>query len=357
MAAALGSMAGSMVAPVVERASEDPLGFVINILLEWGTGLLIVGSILGAVGFMGQTWAQKELNQSGQSAANMVNVFNNLSNPATPLTQANYQSVTTPNPLQDAMNAAANAWTAVSGAAQAVGGTITDVWTAIQDAYRLVVNVVTQGPGVALHLLGGIIVDGLSMVLIFVFPYLIILGSVLVALGAILYFVRVAWARVMEPVVSEWWDAKVLLPFQAQLRGALSLSSKAAPAAAEAPPAAPSPPVAPLPVPVPPEAPARAYVEERRHEGASPGAESHPETVIGVEEPIHMDSIGTLPAISTEEQEASLGDGLTEAKDRLRAALRARDGLSPSPARPKRRARPRDLVAWAYGQIPREVSA
>jgi len=336
-------MAGAVAAPLVgwglKRAEEGATAFLeapIDRILDWmirlGFILLGTGGLMSLAGYFLKVQSGRALNDAGTIIANIAAIFSNVKyNPP----QSPYKSVTTPNPLDDVVNFANDVWSGAQNAYNDVASGLGAIETALKDLPKAIYQTFIHIPGLmwdtAVGGLGGAIAD----VFIWLFPYLLVFGAILLVGGLILKW---AWPRVkaagagVEVAAQDRFryelDRHGWHPFQAleaRIRGpaphyAPGVSSvggptgevaQAPPVLQEVPGASPrgdSPPAEPAPPEsVPPEAPPSA-----------------PETPEGIQAPPEVEKPVPVGS-STEETEEVLGDGYTEAKDRMRAALRARD--------------------------------
>lgn len=306
-----------MIGNLLQEASQNPWEFLEHLLTTLGAVLLLVGI---AMGVCGQYLKFYSVKAKGDAAAGIVSVESVFGNVSFQASQSPYLSVTTSNVGNDITNLGNDAWRFLSNTANQAWADLSGIATAIGDIPKALVQLISQGPGIAINGLLGLVSEAVSDLLILIFPYAIIFGAVILAVGLGMYLIRYVYETVLYPELKAWASENIVQPASAWLHDALSLKKPSPPAPVAAPPTPPvTPPTSPSVVP--------AVVP-----GASGGKE-------GAQVPRPV-----VVAVPTETQEAQLGDALQTAKDRLRAHLRARD--APKPARKKK-----DLVGWAYARL------
>jgi len=307
----------------VRALVDDPVRWVVKALRIAGSALLLTGILLGSAAYYMKAGATAAMNNEKQILGNISNIFSNIKAP-TFHPAATGTSPLTPN-LAGVQNFFSDAWKDVSAAGSdlaGIGGVIgtlgEDVALGLTDIGKAILAFVMHTPDLLWNGLvwgvGGSIADVLS----WVFPYLVIFGAVMLAASFALSGAWWAWERTAKPAferASARWgarqEAKAEAFFDRLFRNHARPVAPVGPDAAEreAPEGAEA---VPITVPEPPEAP---DTETSAPEG---GVNVQAEPALG------------LPP-TREELETELGDGYTEAKDRMRAQLRARDS-SPASA-------------------------
>jgi hypothetical protein len=346
-------MAAVLAAPIASKLGDqaaafgaNPWDYIADLLIEIGAFLLLVGIALGFVGYYLKAYSVKAKSDAAQGVATVEGVFGNVSFNAP---QSPYLKVNGPNVANDITNLGNDAARLLTNTAGQAWADLKGIATAIDDIPKALVQMVSQGPAIAINGFLGLVSEALSDIFILVFPYAIIFGAGMLAAGIGMRCVRYVWDAYLAPEFGQWADTRIGAPLRAWAHRLLANPDSApgpsqeAPAAAIPPVATPSPPEpvkpgstagsvpqvapppeAPNPDPTPENPPAAVY-------GAGPSSDKRPE---GARE--------TLPAVSTEVQEEQLGSALDTARDRMRAARRKKREAQPS----------EDYVGWAYSRIP-----
>jgi hypothetical protein len=328
-AAPLLEAARTRVSEESSKFQANPWDYVANLLIELGTTLLLLGIALGFLGYFLKAYSVKAKGDAAQGIATVTGVFTNVSFTAA---QQPYLTATSPNVANDIVNLGNDAFRFASNTANQAWADLGGIATAIDDIPKALVQLISQGPSIAINGFLGLMSEAFSDIFILVFPYAIIFGGAMLTAGVAMTVVRYVWDASIAPEIREWLTVKVVRPVGSYTRRLLQLT--------------PDP--GPLPTD-PPERP-RIVEEGKKVELALPLRDPEPPeapgTILDAEptsEPVPVKE--TLPAVSTEQQEAALGVSVTNAKDRLRAALRRKRNEQPGPVDP-------DYVGWAYRQIP-----
>ncbi|MCI4332047.1 MAG: hypothetical protein L3K19_09440 [Thermoplasmata archaeon] len=336
MAAAVLGPIGDVASRQVEKFQSNPWDYIANLLIEIGSLLLLLGVALGFVGYYLKAYSVKAKGDAAQGIATVESVFGNVSFNAS---QQPYLAVNGPNVANDVVNLGNDAWRFLANTGGQAWADLKGIATAVDDIPKALVQLVSQGPGIAINGFLGLVSEALSDIFILIFPYAIIFGAGMLAAGAGMIGARYVWDAYLKPEWGVWVDAHVGAPIQSWTHRLLGNPSppaawpgEGAPAASP-PPVAPPPavlsaPVAPEPVPAPPDAPAAVSANPILGSTAETPPAPPPET---------------MAAVPSDRQEEQLGDALTTAKDHLRAALRRkRDAPAPQ----------EDYIGWAYSRIP-----
>ena len=318
---------------VAHDFAESPVDRILDWMVKLGAVLLGAGGLLSLVGYFLKVQSGRALNDAGSTIANIASVFSNVKYDPP---QSPYQSVTTSNPLNDVVNFSNDVWARAQNAFSDVSSGLSAVGTALADIPKAIYQTFIHIPGLlwdtAVGGLGGAIAD----VCIFLFPYLLVFGAILLVAGLVLKWswprVKVAGAGLEGAVEDRWayeldkrgWhpfrslEARIRRPATAHAPGGPSVGQatgevpQGPPVPSGGPGVAPTlaslPPPSDLPSP-PTEAPAL----------SSPAETSHEKQGVGGQTP-------------TSEVEETLGDDYTAAKDRMRAALRSRETSAPAGA-------------------------
>ncbi len=304
----------------LQRASSDPLGWAIRSTRTAGFGLLIAGFAMGATSWYLQAAATTAQNNELAVVANVRTIFSNIQAPSVTLAPSGTAPILGPNPLQDVQNFANDTWQDVqalgSDVAQ-VGGALgtlgEDVAMAVIDIAKSVLAFVVHFPDILWNGLVWGIGGAVASVFMWLFPYLIVVGALLVAVSLLLDGVRWSWGVFIEPGVEMASDQ---LEERVRARWSRLLVRKAPPTLeASTKPEITIPPTPPEPVPAPsePVSNAETVPETPLEQKEAPGAteeskevsqevlkvETKPEEAPATPEPV--------PTGSTEETEAILG--------------------------------------------------
>jgi hypothetical protein len=299
---------------------RDPLLWLEEKLWKWGWGLLALGFILSAVGFLLRTGAMRAINDEQAFLAQEQAIFSNLGAPALPSLSWNVG--------QDIGIVAGDAAKIAAWVPGEIYNGIKDVGQSIWLGLKNLPRLLWDDAAIVVGMLFGNLFD-------YIFPFLIVFGAIMVVVAMALRFVRsvivprvhiaarARFQKVIAEPLDRWFGTQAQIPAAVQERAATERvetiggeETTAAEAAAaeqlgrssapEAPPAAPAavpPPETPPPLEPPGEPPAPP-------EGPPEG---------GSEPPL---PVGT----PTEETEEQLGEiPYSDAKMRLRAALKARE--------------------------------
>lgn len=333
-------MAAELAAPLVnygvqeaQKFARNPWDYIADLLIEIGSILLLVGIALGFVGFYLKAYSVKAKGDAAQGIVNIESVFGNVSFDSS---QQPYLSVTTPNVANDISNLGNDAWRALSNTANQAWADLKGVATAIGDIPKALVQMVSQGPGIAINGFLGLVAEAFADIFILIFPYAILFGAAMLSTGVAMRGIRYVYDAYVKPEAIAWADRNIGAPLQDWLHRLLGN---------------PSPPTlqAGRPAEVSRTQPAR--VEEAVAPVSEPSPEPPPvvPAETSVVSPPLLDPVPpaeTLVAVPTTQQEVDAGGALQEAKDRMRAALRRKRDATP-PVTP-----PEDYVGWAYAQIP-----
>ena len=329
------------------REARDFAGSVtVDKILDWmvklGVALLGAGGLMSLAGYFLKVQSGRALNDAGTVIANIAAIFSNVKYDPP---QSPYKSVTTSNPLNDVVNFANDVWSGAQNTFSDVASGLGAVTTALEDLPKAIYQTFIHIPELfwdtAVGGLGGAVAD----VFIWLFPYLMVFGVILLVAGLILKW---AWPRAkaagagVEGAVEDRWTYELdrrgwhpFLALEARIRGpaphhAPGESSVGGPTGG-VPQGLPGPVGAPGAVPAavpPPPEPAPIPEVVQPHPTQTNALAAPPDEPISDDEPKKGYS-GTTP---TEEAEAKLGDDYTAAKDRMRAALRSRGTSVPAGA-------------------------
>jgi hypothetical protein len=339
-------------ARVKDELVDDPLAWLVKILRIVGSVFLVVGFVLGTAGYYLKAAATTAANNEVGILGNIGQIFGNLKAPS--FTPAAGGTAPLSFSLQGIQNFFGDVWQDVQGAgsdvAQAGGvmGTLAeDVGIALTDVAKAILAFVQHFPDLLWNGLVWGVGGALADVVNWLFPYLILIGAILVGISFAIWGIRAAWRGILKAGWDEAWGEK-----QAELRGKVSgffrkvLHVKpAAPAVAHVESLesvgqiAPGPPALPGEIPVAIAAPAPIVGQEADAEKALPGlpepaegAPARPElespAVPAAEPALVAKSVPAPEDLPLQEPprrkelEKVLGDGYVEAKDRMRAALR-----------------------------------
>ena len=195
MAAQLGIVAGSAAqrAATSEMAkyNADPAGYISTVCQRLGLGLLIGGLALAVVSWAAQQGGTRLAVKGRQEVANYM--------------QTVTQSTLTPpqpvgwnwNPMQDLTDV----YDVVTGAADAVVNTAVDIGKSVLFFPMLM--------GGSLTLMGGETVVGIGWIGEQIFPYLVVFGAALLAIGILIRIGRDAWAEFVAPRFAIWKKALI----------------------------------------------------------------------------------------------------------------------------------------------------
>jgi hypothetical protein len=349
----------AVLAPIQERfraigqqLAEDPVAWLTRTLLKLGTALLIAGLALGTIGYFLKASATAAANNEKAVIGNIGTIFSNIKAPS--FSPSATGTAPLSFSLQGVQNFFSDAWRDVQGAASDVAqigsvlGTLAeDVGAGLADLAKAFVAFVLHFPDILWNGLvwgvGGAIADLMN----WVFPWFVILGAALLVAGLVIHGIRILWDR----TIGDAWKSSAGKWLERRRQGAERLFDRVFHNRPEAPPL--GVPVAPPPA-VPfleelPEPPAPAPnlplalnvpPAGGRPEGeVQPGSTfSPPETTIPTPPEPAADVQAVPPADRPlqepprkHELERTLGEGYTEAKDRMRAALRTGE-LPPPPA-------------------------
>ena len=351
MAAVLPAI-GQKLKGLTEGIGDDPIAWVVRTLLRFGSALLIAGLVLGTFGYFLKAAATASANNELSVLGNIGTIFSNIKTPS--FTAAATGTAPLSASLQGVQNFFGDAWQGVQAAGAdiaqigAVIGTLAeDVGIGLADLAKAFLAFVMHFPDILWNGLvwgvGGAIADLLN----WIFPWLVILGAALLVIGLVIWGVRTLWDHTVgaawKNASSKWLDrrragAEKLFDrlfhnrpeepiLELPIRGSEpDVLLAAAPAMADVsePSVGQNGAVTMADVPEP----ERGVETSPEDVGkASPGhPEDQGEVISPPEtEPIETESLPLQEPPEREELEQTLGDGYTEAKDRMRAELRKKD--------------------------------
>ena len=301
-------------------ASTDPIGFAIRSCRATGAAFLIAGFGAGAAGWYIQAASTTAANNEMNTVGNLGAIFSNIKPIQFTPAAMGTSPVLGPNPLQDVQDFFADAQRDVQGVGSdvaQVGGILgtlgEDVAMAVIDIAKSILAFVLHFPDILWNGLVWGVGGAVANVLLWVFPYLIVVGALLVAVSLLLDGVRWSWGVFIEPGVEMASDQ---LEERVRARWSRLLVRKAPPTLeASTKPEITIPPTPPEPVPAPsePVSNAETVPETPLEQKEAPGAteeskevsqevlkvETKPEEAPATPEPV--------PTGSTEETEAILG--------------------------------------------------
>jgi hypothetical protein len=192
-------IAGALTGTVTRVASdvaEDPLGWAIGFLLKVGSIMIGAGLVLGFIAYILNGYAAKTLGDIGTEAAQIWGVFGNVT--YDPTTQP-LLSVTTSNPVSDIQNMGSDIYRGLDNAWNDMSAGLSAIATALSDLPPAILAIATHGPQILWDGLVGLVGEGLGDLLTWLFPWLIVTGILMLALGLALKAVRWTWDRVLAP--------------------------------------------------------------------------------------------------------------------------------------------------------------
>ena len=181
---------------VASDVAEDPLGWAIGFLLKVGSIMIGAGLVLGFIAYILNGYAAKTLGDIGTEAAQIWGVFGNVT--YDPTTQP-LLSVTTSNPVADVQNMGSDIYRGLDNAWNDMSAGLSAIATALSDLPPAILAIATHGPKILWDGLVGLIGEGLGDLLTWLFPWLIVTGILMLALGLALKAVRWTWDRVLAP--------------------------------------------------------------------------------------------------------------------------------------------------------------
>ena len=195
-------MAGALLggaSKVVSGAGEDPVGWLIGFLIKAGSILLGVGLVLSYAAYLLNVYASKTLGDIGTEAAQIWGVFGNVAyNPQNqPLLP-----VATSNPLSDIQNFGADIYRGLDNSWSDMSSALGTISQSLQDIPPALLAIATHGPKILWDGLVGLVGEGLGDLLTFLFPWLIITGILMLALGLVLKGLQWVWRVAIGPDVS-----------------------------------------------------------------------------------------------------------------------------------------------------------
>jgi uncharacterized membrane protein len=326
MAARIGTAVLERAESAKEAFEENPARWLVRTLLKAGTAFLLIGLSLGTFGYFLKAAATAAANNESNVLGNIGVIFQNLRLPTF------VPSATGTAPLSASLagiqNFAGDAWSDIQAAggdiaqAGAIIGTLgEDVGMALADIAKAFLAFVMHFPDILWNGLVWAVGGAVADILNWLFPWLVIIGVALLILGMVLWGAAALWQNTVGAAWHEAWAEK-----EAALRARASglfrtlLRVKSAKSAPEAPETdvgngPPTDVQAPGGVEHPTEA------DSLAPEVAPPEATPEATPEVTQEVPAAEDLPLQEPP-RQEELEATLGDGYTEAKDRMRAAIR-----------------------------------
>ncbi len=352
MAAVLAPAAASGAVRTAKAFSTDPLGWTIRACRWTGLGFLIGGFAMGSSGWYLQASATTAENNEMNTVGNLGSIFSNIK----PLT---FQPAATgtapvlgPNPLQDVQDFFGDAQRdvqAIGSDVAQIGGVLgtlgEDVAIAVIDIAKSVLAFVMHFPDILWNGLVWGVGGAISNVLLWLFPYFIVVGIVLVALSLVLEGIRWSWDVFVTPgveIAGAKLESRVRARWSRILRFPEAQPEAPVPVVAQEIAVSPTPPEPILPLPEPvsnaevvtQEAPKQEEAAEPKEEPKEappevPTTETKPPEAPAPEVP------PPEPAGTTEETEAILGGvpppGWTQ--EQFDAYLKA----APKPEKPRGR--------------------
>jgi len=354
-------MAGFILPAVKEKLSsaaesfgEDPLAWLVRTLLRFGSALLLAGLLLGTLGYFLKAAATAAANNELNVLGNIGTIFSNIKAPS-------FQPAPTGTaPLSWSLNGVQNffsdAWQDVQAAGSdiaqigsAIGTVAEDVVVGLEDIAKAFLAFVTHFPDILWNGLvwgvGGAIADILS----WLFPWIVLIGAALLVIGLAIWGIRKVW----DATVGAAWKSSSSKWLERRKASAERIFDKIfrnpQEPTLELPTRAPGPD---LPIGgAPAAAAASAPFVGRESDAIEPpvtlgelpedtGAQGEPGAAPPAGEPSATppeepprpapEDLPLQEPPKREELEQTLGDGYVEAKDRMRAALRADQTLSPA---------------------------
>jgi hypothetical protein len=209
-------------ARVKDELVDDPLAWLVKILRIVGSVFLIVGFVLGTAGYYLKAAATTAANNEVGILGNIGQIFGNLKAPS--FTPAAGGTAPLSFSLQGIQNFFGDVWQDVQGAgsdvAQAGGvmGTLAeDVGIALTDVAKAILAFVQHFPDLLWNGLVWGVGGALADVVNWLFPYLILIGAILVGISFAIWGIRAAWRGILKAGWDEAWGEK-----QAELRGKVS---------------------------------------------------------------------------------------------------------------------------------------
>jgi len=335
---------GQKLMGLTEGIGDDPIAWVVRTLLRFGSALLIAGLVLGTFGYFLKAAATASANNELSVLGNIGTIFSNIKTPS--FTAAATGTAPLSASLQGVQNFFGDAWQGVQAAGadiaqigSVIGTLAEDVGIGLADLAKAFLAFVMHFPDILWNGLvwgvGGAIADLLN----WIFPWLVILGAALLVIGLVIWGVRTLWDHTVgaawKNASSKWLDrrragAEKLFDrlfhnrpeepiLELPTRGTEpDLGIAGAPAAANASVRQTGP-----EEDAPEALVSLADVPEGT--GAQPEAETQPAAKAAPASTVETESLPLQEPPEREELEQTLGDGYTEAKDRMRAELRKKD--------------------------------
>jgi hypothetical protein len=373
----------------LQAASQDPVGYFAGQLIEWGAIFAGIGVGLGILGNYAGLYANKAKGDAGQNIADVTSMWQPA--PYNP-PQAPLLSVTSANPAQDIANLGQDAYRLVSNFASDIWTGLTDIGADIDSIAKVIAAAITHGPLIIIDELIGLLLAAISDIFILIFPACIIIGCIMIAAGLVLKLAKWIYEKYVEPrflLAVDHFIGQPIGEFMDSLDASLGIMTKpsrpapmsepsngvipplkppnapneapAKPTGVETPLPPPSPPLQPTPpIPSPklessvsPEdAATRSALDTRDQVPAPIITGSAPVTSVTEEHELKIETKReTLIPIPTEDQEEQLGSALDQARDRMKAQMRAKD-MAMKPRKPDP-----DIIDRVYSRIPGYASA
>ena len=188
------------------KASTDPLGFAIRSSRMTGAAFLIAGFGMGAAGWYVQAAATTAQNNEMGIVTNLGAIFSNIKPITFTPAATGTAPVLGPNPVQDALNFYSDAKRdvqAISSDLSQIGGVLgtlgEDVAMAIVDIAKSILAFVLHFPDILWNGMIWGIGGAIANVLLFLFPYFIVVGAALMAISFMLEGVRWGWGTFITP--------------------------------------------------------------------------------------------------------------------------------------------------------------